>query len=641
LTFGLLFTIILVFREKNFDLSTLLTGIVCQIFFFGHAYFIIPGKHMEDALGVMMAMIPIFVLDMRMWYFVVTNTILFHIAFLTAGYGDVFYFKYIFYVVLFMVIHTITKINEQYEMEIIAQRDQITKDAAQLKELDGLKNRFFANITHELRTPLTLILSPVQSILRSKELSDQNATFLQLVQQNGQKLLQRINELLELSKLDAKRLTVKREPTNIHQFCRQILSLHEGSANSKGIQLSFENAIPAVQQLLLDPTKLELILSNYLSNAIKFTPQNGLIKLSIEREREVLTIRVQDTGIGIREAELDKIFERFYQVQQENNLGGSGIGLSLCKELAELQGGNVRVESEVGKGSIFYLQLPYVESKAIGNTPQNREVVRSESIVTHTEPQRDLSSVLIVEDNYDMREYMKLLLSEKYQVIAAENGKIALEYLQAYPRPAVIISDIMMPEMDGMQLLNILRSDDVLMQIPVIMLTAQNSAAIKINALRIGVDDYITKPFNGLELLTRVSNLIDNSQNRGRSEAEEKLRQLPTISKSDLLWLEKVEQIIVDNISDSKFTLKDAAASLNISYNGFQQKIKKITGLPPKQYQRSIKLHKAREILKSGEVETVSEVLYQLGFENHYYFSKTYQQEFGIMPSDELKCVQH
>ncbi|MEM1324067.1 MAG: DNA-binding response regulator [Bacteroidota bacterium] len=236
-------------------------------------------------------------------------------------------------------------------------------------------------------------------------------------------------------------------------------------------------------------------------------------------------------------------------------------------------------------------------------------------------------------------------MQSNYQVQTAEHGQAALDWLKAEdrPLPALLLSDIMMPIMDGIELLTAVKGDDQLRHIPMIMLTARQSMDVKLDALRIGVDDYLTKPFNEKELITRVGNLIANNQNRylptPGTAVKQKGKATPQLSAIDLQWLETVEHLIVEHIANPSFILKDIAPLINMSYNGFQQKIKKISGLTPKQYQRSIKLNKARQILKSGKVKTVSEVLYQLGFENHYHFSKIYKQEFGIMPSDELRAI--
>lgn len=641
--FGVLYSVVLIFRNRDLEKTLLITALITQVFFFGHAYLMLPGKQMEDSLGVMMAILPVFVSGFRMWYFAITNTILFHIAFFNAGYGDVFFAKYIFYIVLFIFIRTITNINKEYEKELVIQRDKIKRDATYLKELDELKTRFFANISHELRTPLTLVLSPLDSILSSNELSNRNFTYLQLVKQNANKLLKRINELLELSRLDAKRLAVNLQPTNIYQITKQITALYEGAAILKDIQLNYENTIVTSQNLLIDVSKLEMIMSNFLSNALKFTPKNGQINVQIKKENAALLMCVEDTGMGIPKEELSKIFDRFYQVKSENYIGGSGIGLALCKELAEIQNGKIWATSEIGKGSIFYLQLPFKETYATIET----EIIETAAIekTSKIESKHHLQTLLIVEDNHDLRQYMQLLLSEKYNIVTAENGLDALRQLKIKnselginPSPSLIISDIMMPEMNGMELLKTLKSDDNFRQTPVIMLTAQNLSEVKIEALRIGVDDYLTKPFKEAELIARIENLIDNAQQRTEQLPNSKAtKKQPNISEADLVWLKTVEQKILDNLTNSNFKLQDLAADLFISMRTLQQKIKAITGLTPKQYERKIKLHEARKIIHSGTVKTVSELTYQLGFEDQHYFSKIYKKEFGVTPREILK----
>jgi signal transduction histidine kinase/DNA-binding response OmpR family regulator len=648
--FGVLFTILLPLRNRNFDIVIILTAFITQLFFFGHAYFILPGKQMEGALGMMTVALPLFAKGFKMWYFVISNFILFHLAFINADYGEVFYFQYIFYIVLFIIIRTITNINKNYEKELMIQRDKIERDTIYLKELDELKARFFANISHELRTPLTLVLSPLDSILDSNELSNRNATYLQLVQQNAKKLLNRINELLELSRLDAKGLAINLAPTNIYQATKQITALYEGAAMLKNIQFNYENTIVESQNLLIDTPKLEMIVSNYLSNAIKFTPKNGQIDVKVRKENATLLISVKDTGIGIPEEELEKIFDRFYQVKEEIYANGSGIGLALSKELADVQGGRVWATSEIGKGSVFYLELAFKETYATVKTTINKPIKQVQKPLK-TKYKDNLQTLLIVEDNHDLREYMQLLLSEKYNIVTAENGKEALKWLTTEmsgsetsntsienSSPSLIISDIMMPEMDGMELLKVLKSDDSSRQIPVIMLTAQNLSEVKIEALRIGVDDYLTKPFKAVELIARIENLIENAQQRTTELPNSTSTKKPSIiSEADLIWLKTVEQKILVNIKNTDFKLQNLATDLFISIRTLQQKIKAITGLTPKQYERKIKLHEARKIVDSGSVQTVAELSYQLGFEDQHYFSKIYKKEFGITPNEALK----
>jgi signal transduction histidine kinase/CheY-like chemotaxis protein len=553
----------------------------------------------------------------------------------------------------------VRKLNERkHELELLVQERtlQIQEDKAiieeqaeQLKELDELKSKFFANISHELRTPLTLILAPLEGVLKRNKQNNRDFTSLQLMQQNGKKLLKRINELLDLSRLDANKLEVNRAPTFLYPFLKIVLSTFESAANLKDIHLLFDYDLNEEIQMMLDTDKVEKIVSNYLSNALKFTPKGGNIKLNVKKDGNQLRLSVSDTGIGILPEDLDNVFERFYQTKTSKDFvreNSSGIGLSLCKELAKVLDGKVWVTSEIGSGSVFYIQIPLVETFA---TKENASIFVSqqEEILPFTKPEMitsfdaKKSTILVVEDNIDLRNYISILLESTYNVLAVENGKEALEQLTAnetltkYRQPSLILSDIMMPVMDGIELLKAVKADDNLRHIPMVMLTARQNLDVKLEVLRIGVDDYLTKPFKEEELLVRIDNLITNSKNRQPIEAEV-IKEEKIISAADTKWLSEVEAIFIKYISSPKFKLSMAADMLNMSQRRMQQKIKAITGLSPKQYQRSIKLAKAREILKSGDVQTVTEVMYQIGLDNHHYFSKMYKAEFGIMPSEEL-----
>jgi signal transduction histidine kinase/CheY-like chemotaxis protein/ligand-binding sensor domain-containing protein len=577
--------------------------------------------------------------------------------------------------------------KEELEILVTERTAQIRKDktiieeqAMQLKELDELKSKFFANISHELRTPLTLLLAPMESISKSNQLSNKNFTYLQMMRQNGKKLLKRINELLDLSRLDANKLEVNEAATFLYPFAKTILSTFESAANLKGIQLLFKYQLDENIQIKLDDDKVEKIVANFLSNALKFTPKQGEIELDISKKSDKLLISVRDTGIGILPNDLIKVFDRFYQSRDASpnrlHLQGTGIGLSLCRELAKVLGGRVWATSEIGKGSIFYLELPFVETFAI------KELVEEEEILIPTLPnvaemlnptaQKLRPNILIVEDNPDLRNYLSMILEEDYNVEIAENGQEALERLTdvrsslddgrtLVPRstdnntpiqsrqakrpsavnrlPSLIISDIMMPVMDGIQLLEKVKNTKALQHIPMIMLTARQSLEVKLEVLRIGVDDYLTKPFREEELKARVANLIKNSENRHTQEnsISSERQEFKTISAPDLVWLKEIESMLEKNMNDSNFKISDIASQMAVTPRRLQQKIKEITGLTPKQYQRSIRLNKARTILKSGQIQTVSEAMYQIGFENRNYFSKIYLEEFGIKPSQELK----
>ncbi|MEM1124989.1 MAG: ATP-binding protein, partial [Bacteroidota bacterium] len=501
-----------------------------------------------------------------------SNFILYHLILFSVDYEAVFYFKYSFYIVMFIMTYTIIRENKIYEKKLFVQKDKIQRDAQELRALDELKTRFFANVSHELRTPLTLVLSPIESILNSKELSDRNTNYLQLMQKNGEKLLHRINELLELSRLDAKKLTTKDSAVAIDTLTKRIVATFEGEADLKNIQLHYLNELPKGIHLLLDGAKLEIILTNFLSNALKFTLQGGSIDVTIRQQDQQLHISVQDSGIGIPTTDLPHVFKRFYQVKGQAYQVGSGIGLALCKELAELQKGKVGVKSELGQGSTFFVELPFVETAAPSQqegelklTEENTEdLVKKEVAI----PAANRPTILVVEDNADLQGYLQLILSDKYQVKLAENGQVALDYLDSVyadpfsttnPWPSLIISDIMMPVMGGMELLKQLKASENWLHLPFIMLTAQQHTKVKIEALRIGVDDYLTKPFKEVELLARVDNLIQHKQQQLSQKIipppTETADSSPRLTAADLAWLKTVETKILDNVKNTQYKL--------------------------------------------------------------------------------------
>ena len=345
-------------------------------------------------------------------------------------------------------------------------------------------------------------------------------------------------------------------------------------------------------------------------------------------------------GIGILPNDLIKIFDRFYQSKTEKQTEGTGIGLSLCRELAKILNGRVWATSEINEGSVFYLELPLLETFAQKEIIQE-EAITATPILSNETPistaQKFRPNILIAEDNPDLRQFLTMILQESYNVVAVENGQEALEQL-SINNYQLTISDIMMPVMDGIELLTKVKTTKKLQHIPMIMLTARQSLDVKIEALRIGVDDYLTKPFREEELKARVANLIRNSQNRNTSAHTSSSQETPKVaSVFDLEWLKTLENIIIENIDTSNYKLSDAATQMAISYRRLQQKLKAITGMTPKQYQRSIKLSKARQLLKSGEVATAQEAMYRIGLENYFHFAKIYKAEFGITPGEELK----
>ncbi|MCP4441296.1 MAG: response regulator [Aureispira sp.] len=541
------------------------------------------------------------------------------------------------------------KRTEQVEKD----KKTIEQQAKDLQALDKVKTRFFANISHELRTPLTLILGPLSYLLDNPNALNQPATIqkLQTMQKNGKSLLNLIEEILDLSKLESHKLALHEEPTLLHSFLSRIFSTFKSHAQHLGIHYQFNYTLDHNLTLALDRNKSSKIINNLLSNALKFTKKGGLVKLSVYEETNTLYIKVTDTGKGIHPDDLPHVFDRFFQAKNEAQiaLGGTGIGLSLAKELATLMNGNLTVESIQGAGSSFLFTMPIkIVDLQYSFFPQinlaSEEQNQDEQLLTNKE-----FTILLVEDNSEMRNFVGSLLLPYYHLLTASNGKKALELLESNKNQInLIISDIMMPEMDGFEFLEQLKAHDSFRNIPIVMLTARAAEHDKLKALTIGVDDYLTKPFSVGELLARTKNLLINYQERQlwqqqyteieKQESDKsKIEVLPkTISKEDLKWIKRVEDFVQNNLSKT-IDNEGLAKEFNQSARHFSRQLKKITGLPSAKYVKTIRLQTARTYLEQNTYTSIKEIAYTLGFASVSSFSKAYKQHFGKSPSTDLK----
>lgn len=516
-------------------------------------------------------------------------------------------------------------------------KETIEEQAARLRSLDAAKSRFFANISHDLRTPLTLIKGPLETVLQRNRLENHDFTLLHMMRQNVQQLYRRIEDLLDLSTLETHRLKDQPVPLALYRFLRQTLDSYESTARLHGIDLQLVYALPEHLTVLLDQDKLDRIILNLLSNALKFTPRDGRIDVHVTRRAGDLIISVTDTGPGIPEDQLEQIFERFHQVA-EDGPSGTGIGLSVCRELATVMNGTITAERAAEGGSRFVLTLPTSESLTSPEPDQETGIPAPLASDPATTTPGLRHTILIVEDHPGMVDYLERLLQE-YHLLHAPNGQAALDLLEKMGQENqpvhLILSDVMMPVMDGLELLARLRQDEQWRSIPVIILTARGFPEDRLSALRIGADDYLVKPFQEEELLVRVKNRLQ----RRPAKSPDFNQALPTPSQaspSELRWLSEVEAIIRDHLGDDRFNIGQLAAQLNMSPRRCQQRIKALTGLTPKAYQREIQLTFARQLLSSGQVGSVSEVSHRVGFRDPHYFSRLYQERFGSMPSEEL-----
>ena len=539
----------------------------------------------------------------------------------------------------------------QRTARVEADKKTIEQQAEELKTLDAMKSRFFANISHELRTPLTLMLAPIDASLQSNQLTNKVYTHLLMAQCNGKRLLKMVNEILDLTKLEASTLTLKKEKVEWHSFLKLTLAQFNSLADSKMIKLNLGYHCSPILNVEIDKEKVEIILNNLLSNALKFTSKYGTIELMTYDEDEMLSIKVSDNGSGIHPDDLPFIFDRFYQTKRKNKLaqGGTGIGLSLTHELVKLMNGTIEVKSELGEGSTFTVSIPKIKVSA--KTPLSPSVdefaqdipIEEEHLIVNGVSENNIAkeTILLVEDHPDLHQFIRSILENKYDVVSANNGKEALNFLskQDVEIPALVVSDIMMPIMDGFQLVDRLKSSAHFQHIPVIMLTARVELKDKLKALRIGVDDYLTKPFVQEELLVRIQNLLKNASRRTSVDevtvmaVEEEVKNKIVI---DTEWLEKVENLILERIEKIDFVIDEIVQELDISRRQMHRRIKAYVGQTPNQYIKTLRLTKARTLLEEGEYMSVKAVSISVGFKDVKYFSIQFKKEFGRLPSSYL-----
>jgi signal transduction histidine kinase/AraC-like DNA-binding protein/streptogramin lyase/ActR/RegA family two-component response regulator len=524
------------------------------------------------------------------------------------------------------------------------------REAQRLKELDVFKSQLYDNFTHEFRTPLTIILALAEEIPRHHQKEETGLLFraVEMIRRNGHRLLQIVNQILDLSKLDAGMLPVHLAQGDVIALLRYLAESHESLADSKGISLSFEAGLASLI-MDYDEEKLGHIFSNLLSNAVKFTDEGGRVALRVAAEQDAgqpkLLIEVHDTGIGIPPEQLPHIFERFYQVDPGSGRhglrreGGTGIGLALAKELTELLGGSIAAESTVGAGSCFRVRLPIANEaplKQMGErlVPAHTPAVAIRTIAAPL-PAKGLPSLLIVEDSPDIITYLRSCLEDQYDIITAPNGRLGTaKAIEAVPD--IIISDVMMPEMDGFELSETLKNDPRTSHIPIILLTARASAADRIAGLKRGADAYLPKPFSKEELMVRLEKLIEL-----RAKLRERYAGLvpagggdePALQMEDQ-FLAQARQAVLGRLGDASFSVPDFCRSLGVSRTQLHNKLTALTGRSATAFIRLLRLQHARTLLHDTQLN-IAEIAYTVGFNDPSYFTQCFHQEFGKSPSEE------
>ncbi|MBV5282615.1 MAG: response regulator [Paludibacter sp.] len=532
------------------------------------------------------------------------------------------------------------------------------------EQINEAKLQFFINISHEIRTPMTLIISPLEKLISENTDSDIQKVY-QMMYRNSQRILRLINQLMDIRKIDKGLMFVKFSETDLIGFIDDLMQTFEYMANKRHIDFVFEHPQPPLH-VWIDQNNFDKVLLNILSNAFKFTPDNGQIAVTLrtavdENEEGPLhnyfEIIVSDTGIGIEENKIEKIFERFYQIDNDQTKSnfGTGIGLHLAQSLVKLQHGVLSARNRrEGQGSEFIIRLPMgrehltdLEMAAdstsqtattINLTPQN--IPTYDELVNNIDPTKVRPKtnyrVLIVEDEDEIRQYIRGELSDTYKIYECSNGKDALEFI-LNEKPNLIISDVMMPEMDGITLCKKLKSNININHIPIILLTAKATDEDKAESYDIGADAYISKPFNVSLLKKRVANLIENRERlevKPSDTEENKLLIKPiTLRSSDQILLEKIMKIINENIADSDLNVEVLASGVGMSRVHMHRKLKELTNQSARDFIRSIRLKQAAELLSTKKIG-ISELAYALGFSNLSHFSNSFHEFYGMSPKE-------
>lgn len=546
----------------------------------------------------------------------------------------------------------IEEISKQKD-EISTQKDEIEKISKQLHEADQMKLKFFTNVSHEFRTPLALIISPLVRLLKNRE-DEETRNLYSIMLRNTRKLQALISQLLDISRLDKNELKLNLGLYDFSKLVRTIAAMFQSIAEERNIDFRIIEKQKDVK-FCFDAERIDQVIKNLLSNAFKFTPENGQIILKVDMfdkpqnlnssnfKNGYVEVKIRDNGVGIPAESINKIFDRFYQTKStlNRNFEGSGIGLSLAKEFVDLHGGHITVQSEAGKWTEFIVLLPFVTSGEEDTMSDNPVPLISEDNFLNIQKKegkqavsRKSKTILLVEDNRDLQVYLRNILSVKYNVLQAENGTEGVD-TALKKIPDVVISDVMMPDKDGFQLTSALKKNNETCHIPIILLTAKAGHESKIEGLERGADDYINKPFDEEELMLKLRNIL-----RNRQKMQEKYRKQITVNPADY-HVESIDEqflanlclIIENELSNPSLGADFICKKIGISHSQLNRKLNALINLSINQFIRSLRLKRAAQLLNK-KAATISEIAYMSGFENLSYFTKKFKEEFGILPSE-------
>lgn len=541
--------------------------------------------------------------------------------------------------IIFLSIIVVLVLLGVYQWYLFKQRKKkiATEEALRnQQEMNRLRTNFLENVAHEIRTPITLINGHLKLALEDS-IDDETRRHINLALENSRRIQSDSNEILDLLKFEKGKLPMRMGPLPLQSFLRRVFYSFESLAAIKKVELKFSGNVPDDLTIQTDEGRLEKILNNLISNAVKFAPTGSTIEMNAQIQSGELTVKVNDEGPGIAKEEQEKIFTRFYQSERNESIGGVGVGLSLAREFSDSLKGKLRVESELGNGASFQLILPFEESKIIKESEHFEESLSEEEETFDTDFLHDHKvRVLIVEDNPEMNDYLAELLQEEYQCDRCFDGMEALQKVQT-EQYSLIISDIMMPNMDGFEFREKVCSMEKYKLTPFIFITAKVLMEDKLKGFRMGVDDYITKPFEKEELIARIRATLTNKLERERFIKDQSDSTWSDDPNADEKLLIDVRNAILAHIDEEDYRVTDLATEVSYSQRQLARLLNKHVGLSPVQYMLELRLQMAYRALADKRYSTLSEVRHSVGISSASYFNKKFKERFGKSPADLLK----
>ncbi|MBO9683339.1 MAG: response regulator, partial [Flavisolibacter sp.] len=569
------------------------------------------------------------------------------------------YYAYILYsllitgAVLYFRYRSIEKLKREFALEQIKNQAELQrKEAERVHELDLLKLKFLTNLSHEFRTPISLILGPTETLLSQPKNKDSFGQ-LQMIKRNAKRLLNLVNQLLDFRKMEEHELKLQATEGELVSFVKDVCDSFKDLSERKKIDFVFRSTIDQLYTSF-DHDKIERILFNVLSNAFKFTVEGGKINLELETTENAsdpsnvwVSMKVTDTGIGIPEDKKEKIFERFFQNSTSASIlnQGSGIGLSITKEFVKMHGGTIEVQSEVEKGTTFKINLPFTSlpaPKINGKVPASKEMDEGIELTNIEETDglkpatstTEMPSILLVEDNEDFRFYLKDNLRLHYKIFEASDGKEGWQKALAH-HPQLIVSDISMPNMDGIELTKKIKADKRTSHIPILLLTALTGEEDQLKGLDTGANDYITKPFNFEVLNAKIRNLLllNSTLKNAYSKQIKVLTPEVKIESDDEKLLNTIMLYLEENLTNPELSVEELSKHVGMSRSSLYNKILDITGQTPVEFIRSYKLDKAAVLLEKSDMN-IAQIAYSVGFSTPNYFAKSFKVKFNMLPSE-------